>query len=321
MLTHQQGQLALTHVLENLFQFTSNDPLYLGLTTAGYTDIHQILTMDPTEIDVLTYTDASQTEVSVPVPARAYLHILKAYHAYRYDEGNPISDDWISITAKELDTFRVEEYNVITMMPTLGYMPHHHGSTPPSTVPHPQDPVANFKKGIKHDPTLFLSFKIEKQWVSRQHSTLAQARAQDVADVLNPTYAPSLIEDKLLFEEKQKYLYAVFEQQLQTDKGKALVHEHDATLDAQAIYAALLDHYTKSVKASLDQSQLMIYITTIKIGDGSWRGLAASFVLNWQDKVCEFENCPMSRIIFQMNGSLLCYRMLCIHWPNFIKSS
>jgi hypothetical protein len=33
----------------------------------------------------------------------------------------------------------------------------------------------------------------------------------------------------------------------------------------------------------------MIYITTIRIGDGSWNGSAASFVLNWQDKVREFE--------------------------------
>jgi hypothetical protein len=110
-----------------------------------------------------------------------------------------------------------------------------------------------------------------------------------VADVLDPAYAPSQVEDKLLFDEKQKYLYAVFEQKLQTDKGKALVREYETTSDAQAVYAALLDHYTKSVKASLDQSQLMVYITTIKIGDGSWRGSAASFVLNWQDKVREFE--------------------------------
>jgi hypothetical protein len=33
----------------------------------------------------------------------------------------------------------------------------------------------------------------------------------------------------------------------------------------------------------------MIYITTIQIGDGSWHGSAASFVLNWQDKVHQFE--------------------------------
>ena len=44
-------------------------------------------------------------------------------------------------------------------------------------------------------------------------------------------------------------------------------------MDAQAVYSALIDHYTKSMKASLDQSQLMIYITTsttstvVQIGD------------------------------------------------------
>jgi hypothetical protein len=115
--------------------------------------------------------------------------------------------------------------------------------------------------------------------------------------------------------------FAVFEQRkLQTDKGKALVHEHEAASDAQAVYAALLDHYTKLVKVSLDQSQLMVYITTIKIGDGSWRGSAASFILNWQDKVCEFENCPMPRTTSRMSGSLSCYRMPYIHWQNFVRS-
>jgi hypothetical protein len=60
---------------------------------------------------------------------------------------------------------------------------------------------------------------MERQWVSWQWSTLtAQARAQDMADVLDPAYAPSQVEDKLLFKEKQKYLYAIFEQKLQTDK-------------------------------------------------------------------------------------------------------
>ena len=62
-----------------------------------------------------------------------------------------------------------------------------------------------------------------------------------MADVLDPAYAPSQVEDKLLFEEKQKYLYAVFEQKLQMDKGKALVREYKAMSDAQAMYAALLD--------------------------------------------------------------------------------
>jgi hypothetical protein len=163
-------------------------------------------------------------------------------------------------------------------------------TTPPSTPPTcTHDPVTDFKKGIKCDPTLFNTFKLDKQWVSWQCSTIAQARAQAVHDVLDPAFSPSKLEDKLLFEEKQKYVYAIFEQKLLTDKGKALVHEYETTSDAQAVYSALIDHYMRSIKASLDQSQLMIYITTIQIGDGSWNGSAASFILNWQDKVCKFE--------------------------------
>ena len=56
-------------------------------------------------------------------------------------------------------------------------------------------------------------------------------------------------------------MYAVFEQHLLTDKGKSLVCLYEATSDAQAIHADLVMYYTQSVKASLDQSQLMIYIT------------------------------------------------------------
>jgi hypothetical protein len=213
MLTRQQGQLALTHVLENLFQFSGTNPLPLALAAAGYNDIRQVITMTQTEIDALTYPDAANATISVPVPvpALAFLRILKAYHVYRHEEGDSIGDDWTSIMVEAFDTFRVDDYNVITSTSPPGYTPRRSGGAPPVVTPRQRDPVADFKKGIKRDPTLFLAFKMEKQWVSWQRSTLAQARAQDVADVLDPTYVPSLPEDKLLFEEKQKYLYAVFD--------------------------------------------------------------------------------------------------------------
>jgi hypothetical protein len=206
---------------------------------------------------------------------------------------------------EEFDTFCAVDYNVITMASPMGYAPCCSATACSSATPRPRDPVTDFKKWIKHDPTLFLYFKMEQQLVSWQQSTLAQARVQDVADVLDPAYAPSLPEDKLLFEEKQKYCYAVFEQKLQTDKGKALVHENKAMLDAQAMYAVLLDHYTKLVKASLDQSQLMVYITSIKIGDGSWHGPVASFILNWQDKLREFEKLSNAKNHFSDEWKLI----------------
>jgi hypothetical protein len=38
-----------------------------------------------------------------------------------------------------------------------------------------------------------------------------QARAQDVSDVLNATYVPITTAENDLFQEKQKYLYAILE--------------------------------------------------------------------------------------------------------------
>ena len=62
---------------------------------------------------------------------------------------------------------------------------------------HVRDAVADFDKGIKHDPALFMTLKMDKQWISWHHSIIAQARTQDVDDVLNWTFNPSTQQGKL----------------------------------------------------------------------------------------------------------------------------
>jgi hypothetical protein len=74
-----------------------------------------------------------------------------------------------------------------------------------------------FKKTIKHDPSVFMVYKDEKQRDTWQHSTLAQARPQDVAEVLDSSFTPTTPDEIALFNEKKKFMYAVFECTLQTD--------------------------------------------------------------------------------------------------------
>jgi hypothetical protein len=103
-------------------------------------------------------------------------------------------------------------------------------------------------------------------------------------------HMPSSSEDsKNLFIEKQKFMYAVFERTLQTDQGKAFVRQHEKDFDAQKIYMHLEDYSIKSTKASLDTSKLLSYITSAKIGDGTWKGTAQNFILHWSDKVRLYE--------------------------------
>jgi len=134
-----------------------------------------------------------------------------------------------------------------------------------------------------------MPFKDGKQFDSWQHSTLAQARAQDVADILDTTYVPLTPADKDLFSEKQKYMFAVFERTLLTDVGKSFVRDHEDDADTQEVYKAVVDYYHKSTKASLDSASLLSYITSIHLGSGLWKGPTHSFILHWQDQVHMYE--------------------------------
>ncbi len=134
-----------------------------------------------------------------------------------------------------------------------------------------------------------MTFKDGKQFDSWQHSTLAQARAQDVADILDPIYIPSTPADKDLFSEKQKYMFAVFERTLLTNVGKSFVHDHEDDGDAQEVYKAVVDYYFKFTKASLDSVGLLSYITSIHLCSGLWNGSTHSFILHWQDQVHMYE--------------------------------
>ena len=84
-------------------------------------------------------------------------------------------------------------------------------------------------------------------------------------------------------------MYFVFDRNLSTDKGKALVREHEGDRDAQAIYKALCEHASTSTKAALDASDILAYITSARLGDGSWKGTTHAFILHWRDQVRRYE--------------------------------
>jgi hypothetical protein len=45
----------------------------------------------------------------------------------------------------------------------------------------------------------------------------------------------------------------------------------------------------KPTKASLSSTNILEYITSAKIGDGSWNGTAENFILNWKEQVRLYE--------------------------------
>ena len=125
-------------------------------------------------------------------------------------------EDWEQLTAKGFVHFRVN------IAPTL----------PPDAAPSAQvtkpspvinDPLRDWKKGIKCDMSIYKEMKKTKEWEQWDTQFRADVTTQGLSNVLDPSYVPATYDDKMLFREQQHYMYAVFIRVLKTDKGKAIV--------------------------------------------------------------------------------------------------
>ena len=100
---------------------------------------------------------------------------------------------------------------------------------------------------------------------------------------------PATYEDKMLFREQQRYMYAVFVRVLKTEKGKAIVRKYKGIFDAQSIYQEIQEYASKSTQAIVNANTLLQYITIASPSDGSWNGMTRHFVLHWMDQVQLYE--------------------------------
>ncbi|GAX10783.1 hypothetical protein FisN_1Hu321, partial [Fistulifera solaris] len=210
VLLRSQGRIAFDHVLDVLLDCANSPGLKLSLVSRGYTTLPKLLCIDYAVIDSLTYDEKpdgadDSTPVTVPVPQadRDMLKMFFKYIADRYHQGNPINDDWTSITAEEFDSFCVRGDIIGSRS---GYSPAHTPRPPvytgsPKT---PMSPADAFRRGIKRDPSLFPTLKNESYNDSWHRSFVTQARAQSVSDVLDDQYVPTTDDEKELFDEKQK---------------------------------------------------------------------------------------------------------------------
>jgi hypothetical protein len=200
-------------------------------------------------------------------------------------EGALITDGWNNITQTEFDEFRINPSNFAK-----------HVDTPTGSQPAPKpgsplsfSPADILRRGIKRDPTLFPVLKDEKFNDSWHRSFVNQARAQDVSEVLDATYQPKTPNDIELFTEKQKYVYAILESKVLTDRGKAIVRAFEDTFDAQTVYQKLVEHHLRSTKAMLESSTILSYITSVRLGNGEWTGTTEGFIIHWTNQVCLYE--------------------------------
>ena len=216
-------QDVLDHIFKDILGLEDDHELSKACKHDGITDVESLLTLGVLEIHDLTYKDGNTTH-KIRKGHCGLVYAMIALSLKRDQDGNSINQEWVNVDQEEFDKFRISSEYVSARAGVPNP-----NATPVAVTSHstrPRDPLSEFRRTIRRDANSFIPFKEDKQWDSWQRSTVAQARAQDLSDVLDKYYHPTTPEAVELFQEKQKFLYAVFEKILLTDKGKAIVRKH-----------------------------------------------------------------------------------------------
>jgi hypothetical protein len=248
-----EARMVHTHILHNVSGRADGTPLQLALEEEGIENIFTLINIDTPTIDNLQYIDTNNNNAIIHVGTgdKMLLKCCLSYTHVRHNEGNPIDDDWVQITHAEFDSFRVEPKYIIPPSSKLSSMSPTASNSTITLSTQQFNSVEMFRRGIKRDATLFPTLKDDKYHNVWHQSFNTQATAQAVSEVLDDSYVPTTSDDIALFQEKQKYLYAVLESRVLTDRGKAFIRDHEHDFDAKKVYQKLKAYLLRSTKAKM----------------------------------------------------------------------
>ena len=292
VLTRSEAKVAFNHVLDNVLGRADGTPLKSALNSENITDIFQLCTLTDAVIDALEYMDTNINTLPIKVRLgdKMLLKVFLQYISMCHNNGRPIGDDWTQITQDDFDSFRIDpKYYAPSTSHPLSSPPAASGTRSSTSTSHLLNPVELFRRGIKRDATLFPTLKDDKYHDIWHQSFKTQATAQAVSEVLDENYVPTGADDIALFQEKQKYVYAVLETKVMTDRGKAIIRDHEHDFDAQKAYQKIKAYHLQSTKAKMESSVILSYITSAKLGEGTWNGTTEAFIIHWQNQVRLYE--------------------------------
>jgi hypothetical protein len=149
-----------------------------------------------------------------------------------------------------------------------------------------------FDRGIKKDKDHYPEFKEEeKNWDAFCRSVEVTADTHGTSDVIDTTYVLPIGDNDTigLFARKNRFMYSIFEAKIKTYMGISIVRSHETDRNAQTVWRKLVDHQTTSTVGALTRESLLAHLTTFKLDTNTWRGTHVSFIVNFQDKIQEYE--------------------------------
>jgi Reverse transcriptase (RNA-dependent DNA polymerase) len=147
------------------------------------------------------------------------------------------------------------------------------------------------KASVDDYPTL----KEDKYWHSFLQGVRSIAAMHGTSNVLSYSYVPSSSEETELFGYHQRFMFNVFKEKVLTSKGRVQVRRFESSLDAQKVFAALLDSYEDSLTTTLSATALRAELTTMRLDD-SWKKSYESYLNLWSHKVLDLEKIENSAV-------------------------
>ena len=253
--------------------------------------LSDLATLQDKDIDDLSYKATSEIKGQITTSSnslskgnKGWIRALISFIKYLNMNSE---EDFENIDINQFNTYRLSIYNPDNLLRSNSSTSTRSRNS--SNQRGNNDSLTYFKQRIKRDKSQYGILKEDKQWDSWNRSTKATARSHDCEDIFNENYIPSSSEDKQLFLEKQNFIYSVFEDKIQTNMGRHLVRKYEKTYDAQSIYAELVAYAKESTQASIEASNILSYLTTVKLHKIAWKGTYHAFILHWINKLRLYE--------------------------------
>ena len=193
--------------------------------------------------------------------------------------GNPfsilLSDQFCNLTWNEFMTWRLQDSNQNTSsVSNTGYQ-------------------GQAKQESRHKSNQnayqLLSFKKSIERQVSQRNLMVTTTTHGSEEILEGDYMPQYDDDSQeQFQQKQYFMYSVFNKVLESDMGKTIVRKYAPTLDAQSVWKEFETHMSTSSKGLNERHRLHAYVSTT-VYDRSWKGTTAQFVLHFHEQFSQLD--------------------------------
>jgi hypothetical protein len=287
----------LAHVLSNILEARDGSNYHRAFDKVGVTTITDFLEISTDEWSAVVFPvpvptdeepDATVMKSMSMIEVKKLSKLVLWYrHQQALNATVPVSylAWYYDLTFESFGAFRDYQLAVAVSPPVTPVTP----VTPPVNVASSLDAqrLAAFEKGRRRNINDFSKFTDPKNWGAWKRRMMANAYAQGVEDVFNPSFVPDEGTATALFAEKNNFVYAVFELVVQTSDGRLIVREHEQDRDAQAIYKKLVARHEDGTAALIATNATRELIMGLKLSE--WRLPISAFLVKFQSLVLDLE--------------------------------